>query len=759
MNASDDPTVPSSLGDTTAAPAPAISAGPVGPYRLLQKIGEGGVGQVWLAEQTTPIRRKVAFKLIKAGMDTKTVVARFESERQALALMAHPYVAKVFDAGSTTEGRPYFVMEYVPGLPIDVHCDKYRLTTEERLAVFLDVCDAVQHAHRKAIIHRDLKPSNILVTMEDGKSVPKIIDFGLAKAMAQRLTEKSLFTEVGAIVGTPEYMSPEQADLSDHEVDTRTDVYSLGLILYELLVGCLPYDARRFRGMGLDEVLRTIKEVEAPSPSSRFRRLGESSVAAAANRRTEPQYLARTLKGDLDRIVLKALEKNPARRYGSVSEFAADIRRYLRHEPVLATPAGVGYRTQKFVRRHRFGVSMAAALVLLLAAFAATMTVQARRIAQERDRANRQAEISRRVTDYLIGLFKVSDPGEARGRSITAREILDIGAKQIDAELRSEPEVQSQLMYAMGVVYRNLGLYGQAQSLLERTVESRRRVLGPEHLETLVSANALAVAYRLQGRSPDAEKLLRETLGILRRTAGPAHIETIRSTVYLARTLIEWRDAEAAELLRDMPDLTRRTLGPDHELTRQSTMYLAMADNGIGKLVEAEKLFREALDLHRRVLGTDHPDTLVSELNLSKNLMAQKRYHEAQQFSFEAMQTGRRILSPEHPTMIQTLIGLGWADMEDHRFAEADTALHEAFETSRRTLGRNHNHTIRALYNLACLAALQAKRDEAIATLQEAIRYGYGGADEMMTDDDLQSLRTDPRFNALVSQLRHPPSR
>src|SRR5262245_27904771 len=541
-----------SVGDTSPADAPSISAGPIGPYRLLQKIGEGGVGQVWVAEQTSPIRRKVAFKLIKAGMDTKAVVARFESERQALALMAHRGIAKVFGAGSTVEGRPYFVMEYVPGLPIDEHCDRYRLTTEERLRLFLEVCDGVQHAHRKAIIHRDLKPSNILVTMEDGKSIPKIIDFGLAKAMGHRLTDKSLFTELGVIVGTPAYMSPEQADLTDHEVDTRTDVYSLGLILYKLLAGALPHDAKRFRNMPFDEILRTIKEVEAPRPSSKTHRLGDSSAAVAASRRTEPRLLARQLSGDLDRIILKALEKSPARRYGSVAEFAADINRYLRHEPVLATSAGVSYRARKFVRRHRFGVAVAAGLVVLLVGFAITMTIQAKRIAAERDRANRQAEVSRRVTDFLIGLYKVSDPGEARGRSITAREVLDNGAKQIETQLRNEPEIASQLMYTMGVVYKNLGLYEQAQSLFERTVESRSRALGTEHPDTLAVNNALAMVDRLLERGPESEKLLRATLPMLRRTVGPDALETITSAIYLGRFLAEaGGSAEAADLLRD----------------------------------------------------------------------------------------------------------------------------------------------------------------------------------------------------------------
>jgi len=616
----------------------------------------------------------------------------------------------------------------------------------------------VQHAHRKAIIHRDLKPSNILVTMEDGKSIPKIIDFGLAKAMGHRLTDKSLFTELGVIVGTPAYMSPEQADLTDHEVDTRTDVYSLGLILYELLAGALPHDAKRFRNMPFDEILRTIKEVEAPRPSSKIHRLGDSSAAVAASRRTEPRLLARQLSGDLDRIILKALEKSPARRYGSVAEFAADINRYLRHEPVLAISAGVSYRARRFVRRHRFGVGVAAGLVVLLVGFAITMTIQAKHIAAERDRANRQAEVSRRVTDFLIGLYKVSDPGEARGRTITAREVLDTGAKQIETQLRNDPEIQAQLMHAMGIVYWNLGLDGQAQSLLQQAAELRTRVLGPEHLDTLTSSNALAVVYRRQSRFQESEKLNRATLTILQRTVGPDHLETIKSRVYLARLLIEAgrsaKAAEAADLLRDAVERSRRTLGADHELSLQSTMYLAMADNDLGRLSEAEPLFRSVVEGRRRVLGEEHPDTLSAETDLALNLEGQKQYKQAEKLYEAALLVERRILSPDHPSLITTMMGLGRIYMEEHRFAEAEKTFQETFSRSRRSMGESHPYTLNALYNLACKSALEAKRDEALARLRVAIDHGYAADQWMQQDEDLQSLHGDPRFDALVARAR-----
>src|SRR5271156_2682878 len=374
--------------DLTEAASPATHAGGsvppvpvvIGPYQLLQLIGEGGMGQVWLAEQQQPVHRRVALKLIKVGMDTREVVARFESERQALALMDHPAIAKVFDAGSTPEGKPYFVMEYVDGLPINQYCDRHRLTMRQRMELFIQVCEGVQHAHQKAIIHRDLKPSNVLVVEQDNKPVPKIIDFGLAKATAQRLTDKTMFTELGVIMGTPEYMSPEQADQSEQNIDTRTDVYSLGVILYQLLVGALPFDAKAMRTAGFEEILRKIREEEPPKPSTRIRSTGDASAASAEKRNEEPRSFAQHLRGELDWITMKALEKDRVRRYGTAPEFSADISRYLRNEPVVAGPATAAYRMKKYAVRHRIALGAAAGLVLLLAGFVVVQAAELRRI-------------------------------------------------------------------------------------------------------------------------------------------------------------------------------------------------------------------------------------------------------------------------------------------------------------------------------------------------------------------------------------------
>src|SRR5512136_1792857 len=484
----------------------------VGPYHLLQKIGEGGMGEVWVAEQHKPIHRRVALKLIKAGMDTRQVIARFESERQALAMMDHPAIAKVFDAGETAQGHPYFVMEYVQGIPITAYCDKNRLTTKERLELFRLICEGVQHAHQKAIIHRDLKPSNILVVIQDGVAVPKIIDFGVAKATAQTLTERTMYTELGVLIGTPEYMSPEQAEMTGLNVDTRTDVYSLGAILYELLVGALPFDPKELRRAGFDEIRRKIREEDPPKPSTKLSTMGEASATQARNRRTERVALIRQIRGDLDWITMKALEKDRTRRYGSPSDLAADIERYLHHQPIVARPPSTAYKARKFVRRHRFGVGVAGSVAMLLIAFSVLTALQAARIARERDRANREAEASRQVSEFLTGLFKVSDPSEARGNSVTAREILDKGADKIERELRGQPLVQGKLMSTMGLVYESLGLYSPAQALLEKALDIRKRTLGPDHPDVAVTLSTLGTVAWRKGDFSRAKDLQEQAL-------------------------------------------------------------------------------------------------------------------------------------------------------------------------------------------------------------------------------------------------------
>jgi eukaryotic-like serine/threonine-protein kinase len=690
------------------------AAGQIGPYRLLQMLGEGGMGEVWLAEQKAPIRRTVALKLIKAGMDTKAVVARFESERQALALMDHPNIAQVYEAGSTAEGRPYFAMEYVPGLSITEYCDKHRLTVKERLELFMQVCDGVQHAHQKAIIHRDLKPSNVLVLEQGSKAAPKIIDFGLAKAMAQRLTDKTIFTELGVLVGTPEYMSPEQADLREQNIDTRTDVYSLGVILYELLVGNLPFDAKALRAAGLDAILRMIREVEPPKPSTKVRSMGEGSAATAEKRKEEPRSFVRHLQGELDWITMKALEKDRIRRYGAPSELAADISRYLLSEPVLAGPATTGYRIKKYAARHRISLAAAAGLLLLVIAFVVTQAIQLHRIRQERDRANRERDRATRITDFMTGMFKVSDPSEARGNSITARELLDKASADIDTGLTKDPDLQAQMMHVMGYVYENLGLYPRAQSLDQRALDIQRRVLGPEHPDTLSSMNNMANVLSAEGRYPEAEKLQRETLDIRRRVLGPEHPQTLQSLYNLANVLEhKGQYAEAEKLYRQTLDVQRRLLGPEDPETLGTMMNLGNILVDQGHYPEAEKLYQETLVLERRVLGPEDPETLKLMNNLGNVFSAEGRYPEAEKIYRETLDIRRRVLGPNHPDTLTLMDILAYVlDQEGHR-AEAEQLNRQALDSLRRVLGPEHPHTLASMYSLAIILSDEGHYAEA----------------------------------------------
>lgn len=375
----------------------------IGPYKILRLIGEGGMGIVCEAEQIEPIKRRVALKLIKAGMDTEQVIARFESERQALAMINHPNVARVLDAGSTEEGRPYYVMEYVPGTRITHYCDRHKLTTQERLRLFGPVCDAIQHAHEKGIIHRDIKPSNVLVMILDGKPTPKVIDFGVAKATDRRLTERTVFTEYGQLIGTPEYMSPEQAEMTNLDVDTRTDIYSLGVLLYELLAGVLPFDSRSLRAAGYAEIQRIIRQVEPSRPSARLSTLGEKSTTLSERRQTDTRTLVRQLRGDLDWITMMAMEKDRTRRYATASDLADDIARYLRNEPVKAGPPGLSYRAKKFVgRRKGFVVGAVVALVVsgLALATIGRLFADRDRLRNQRIRAD-AGKLSAETTSWL----------------------------------------------------------------------------------------------------------------------------------------------------------------------------------------------------------------------------------------------------------------------------------------------------------------------------------------------------------------------
>jgi eukaryotic-like serine/threonine-protein kinase len=672
------------------------------------------MGEVWLAEQVHPIHRQVAIKVIKAGMDTSQVVARFEAERQALALMNHPAIAKVFDAGTTPEGRPYFAMEYVRGESITSYCDRQRLSIRDRLELFIQLCDGVQHAHQKGVIHRDLKPSNVMVAIQDDHPVPRIIDFGVAKATAQPLTDRSLFTEMGMLIGTPEYMSPEQAEMTGLDVDTRSDVYALGVVLYELLIGALPFDRQELREAGIDGIRRTIREKEPPRPSRRLTTLvAPATRFAAENRNTDHARLVRQLRGDLDWITLKALEKDRTRRYQTANALALDVRRHLNDEPVLAGPPTVGYRMGKFVRRHRYGVAAAAVLVVLLAAFSVVMAIQARRIAQERDRANREAATAKQVSEFLVGLFSVSDPNEARGNTLTAREILANGARQVDESLRDQPDVQARLSATIGSVYTNLGMYAEARPLLERALNTQRQVLGHDNAETLRTAHQLANLYWFEGKMQEAELLYADVVERRRRTLGAEHPETLRASFDLASSYaLQKRWADAEPLSAATLAIQQRVLGPEHPDTIMTMGFRQFMYYSQGRYAEAEPIAATVLERRRRALGPTHPDTLVDIHNLATIYDRMGRYSEAEAAFTEAIEGMRRVLGENHTRTCKSLSALAFMYVRLKRYEDAERAALAAYQGYSRSMGPEHEFTTGMISQLEKLYTAWGKPDK-----------------------------------------------
>jgi eukaryotic-like serine/threonine-protein kinase len=699
---------------------PEPSARPrIGPYRLLDLLGEGGMGEVWLVEQTEPVHRRVALKLIKRGMDTDQVVARFEAERQALAVMDHPGIARVFDAGATEDGRPYFVMELVQGVPITEYSDTHRLSLDERIRLFVDVCRAVQHAHLKGVIHRDLKPSNVLVTVKEDEAVVKIIDFGIAKALGHDLTDRTLVTRVGQIVGTPAYMSPEQAEMSGLDVDTRTDVYALGVTLYELLVGARPLEFPS----GADEAVRyVIRNTEVPRPSTKLTTLGEARDTIAQRRRTTVDALRKNLRSDLDWIILKAVEKDRTRRYDTANGLAADLERHLRDEPVLARPPSARYRAAKFVRRHRMGVAAGSAVAAALVLGFALATAGMLRAQRAERRAEAEAEAANKVAEFLAELFQVNDPSEALGNSITAREILDRGADRIERELVGQPTLQGRLMEVMGRVYTSLGLYREAEPLLQQSLEVRRGAPGDVDPDVASGLHALAWLYRTQWRLDEALPMARDAADLLERFAGPGDPDFARTLQLLGMIQRDQGNFEEgrANLERSLA-IREAALGPNHGDVGESLYHLGWLSLREGDYSRARALYERACaiaegtkDPNSPELGWCYNDLGIVLERLDEPEAARKHYE-------KALAIFEKVFSPEHSTLAAIHNNLGTLAWRMGEYPAARIHYQLALAIREAAFGHQHPETAGALMNLALLSQSEGDYQEAHDLYRKAL--------------------------------------
>jgi serine/threonine protein kinase len=598
----------------------------IGPYKLLQEIGEGGMGVVYMAEQQRPVARKVALKVIKLGMDTRQVIARFEAERQALALMDHPNIARVLDAGTTAGGRPFFVMELVRGIAIDEYCNTHKLPAEERLELFVAVCRAVQHAHQKGIIHRDLKPSNVLVTSHDGLPVPKIIDFGVAKATNRRLTERTLFTEFRQVIGTPEYMSPEQAEMSGLDVDTRSDIYALGVLLYKLLTGTTPVDPKALRTAGFEEMTRMIRENEAPAPSTRISKLGLEGEAMARRMGSDTGALARRFRGELDWIVLKALEKDRTRRYETAASFAADVVRYLEDRPVEAGPVSTGYRLRKFVHRNRKAVAAASVVLLALALGLAGTTwgfLSARSTARHSQRVSDSLQDVLAMTDST----RASDPQQVEAVLATVREVFG-----------EEHATYAAVLETLADRLHDAGDFAGAVELGREALAVWKRVHGPAHPNVAMAQARLGSLLRLLGEVDEAEQALREALALLDGAADAPGLAGHEARLELADLLtnkgrFEEADAlfeQALVRLRASPTTSRARILATLEKRFQAQLNTA-SEGAIATL-------REIYDEAHAFYEGGSPLIAMSALGLGNYLAKHGQPQEAEGYLREALE-------------------------------------------------------------------------------------------------------------------------
>ncbi len=759
--------------------APTLEPGTaIGPYRLVETLGEGGFGVVYLAEQTAPVRRLVALKVLKPGMDSAAILGRFEAERQALALMDHPGIAKVLDAGSTPLGRPYFAMELVRGSPITEYCDLHRLSTPDRLRLMVSVCLAVHHAHQKGVIHRDLKPSNILVTVQDGQPAIKVIDFGIAKATRGSLGS-AVHTAMGQFIGTPEYMSPEQAESGGADIDTRTDVYSLGVLLYELLTGMLPIDSGRLRRAGSHEIPRILRETDPPKPSTRLGRAeptvaGESpqtddqNASVAKRRGTDRASLLRQVRGDLDWITMKAMDKDRTRRYESAGAMGADIDRHLRDEPVLAGPPSAGYRVSKFVRRHRGGVAASALLALSIitglivsVALYRQADVQRQLALQQTAAAEHEATKAKAALDFMTGMFEAVNPEESRGREVTVKQVLDKASAQIAAG-SLPPEVRAEILEILGGAYHTLGRFDDAvlhfktaaqarqtagltddarfyqvqaklgaalmsadrldesSVALNTALDGRTKVLGPDHADTLYTRGLLAMLAQLQNKNDLAVEILRKVIADQQRVVGPAHSATLESRSQLADLLQEaGKFDEALAQAQDIADLAAKNLGPDSTFTLQAQSILGSILYDMGKDQDAERVLRGTLEMKKKVFGESHDQTLTTANALVLLLTREQKLPEAIALGRDTVEKAKATIGPDHNVTLTYMNNFAAALTQNREFDEAEKLYRHVLDSRIQTIGPTARGTLGAKNSLANLLCDSGRLEEGYAMLEE----------------------------------------
>jgi tetratricopeptide (TPR) repeat protein len=716
-----------------------------GRYRLVRLVGTGGFAAVYQAQQEHPVQRTVALKILKSGMDSRQVIARFDAERHALALMEHPGIARVLDAGQTDPihgSRPYFVMEFVSGEPITEYCDRTTLDLRARLDLFCDVCRAVQHAHHKGIIHRDIKPSNVLITDIDGAAMPKVIDFGIAKAVRQPLSDAMLITGRRELLGTPQYMSPEQADSDERAIDTRTDVYSLGVLLYELLTGTTPLPVERLRNSSYSRIVEMIRQQTVERPSVRLQRLGEAASDLARRQKSDVATLRRRLRGDLDWIILKALEPDREQRYGSAAVLVEDIRRHLEHEPVLAGPPTTAYRVGKFVRRHRTGVAAAAAIIIVLVA-GIVATTEA--LLREARAASNSSQIAAFMQQMLGGI----DPAVARGKDTELlRRMFEDTAARIGADLGNQPEVEAAIRTTIGRAYLAIGEYTSARTHLQRAMDIRRRELGDEHPDTLSTIAALGAALNKLGEFKQALDYGEEALDARRRMLGNDHPDTLSSMNDVGNQLAtQGRPGDAEPLISEALEGRRRVLGNDHPDTLRSLNALGALRWDQGRFAEAEVFYREAVKGLRRVLGEDHPYTLASVGNLGRLLRIEKKLEEAETYIRLAMEGNRRVQGEHHPDTLGSINSLAVLLSEQGNFAEAEPYFRAVLDGRRRTLGDDSPDTLISINNMGAVLNSMGRPADA----EPYYRQALDGNRRIMGPDHPDTLRSLHNMGALMN--------